>query len=544
MFILRSLLFTVLTSLLQLAIAGTDGVSQRVERVSLSEQDYRSFLSAMGITEKRGWRESLVLEAERTLLLSQQAQLSDQQRRHINLTAEGKVDRWIIKEWQKRIAQSTALTALESKAIQAEVSGDLKRPERWLLWNIYLSFPEVRGGDAEVEIRSQMRAIREAIVGGEKFSEQAARHSQSASRYLDGRIGWSSLARLAPALRSTVAGMGKDHLSEIIESRQGLSLLYVEDVREASVLSRETQVKKLAGKRLGEKRKRTWQRLLDRAQAISEGELSNLLVEEKSDQLILRTATHTMNSGDLLHWGATVGQAARLQPPGDVRVVALEYLRVRQMAISAAEDGVESPPRMHQWLVHFFSAQTELDRRASTRVKEVGEREVAGHYRSHPEEFMEPRKWAVSLIQLDYRGEDQTSVKLLANQIMEGVVRGDLDFGNAAKRYSSGPGADQGGYLGERSAKELLFLDGITVKVLKRMLPGEIEGPIPGKRKMVLLKMHQIIAPTKKPLGEVREQITRWLETEAMGRAREEVLVELKTPTSAASDRGIRANLP
>jgi parvulin-like peptidyl-prolyl isomerase len=510
---------------------GTGDTTEQGEEKHLSNAQYQSFLKALQLENRKDWEIRLRSDVNKILLLSNQAQLSKQQQRRIEFAADGTLQRRQIRQWRRQLLGTIQLDRAERDSIDASVVGDIQRPAGWLLWNVFLAWPEGADTTERARTRARLGEIRSAIIGGADFSEQARRFSHSSSRYLGGRIGWVRLERIGPSLREAIEQLDSGDYSPIVESRKGAAFYFAEKVRPAQTISRAEQIDKRRQSELKKKRKQAWANISKQAQQAAEADLQQRWavhgkthIRQTSDKILKGAAPIALQ--DLIHWNSAFSQtrnAVQLSP----RDLALAFLRTKNLAAMAAESSKQPTEEMRSWLIHYFRAQSEFNRLAALQADPVNEEEIEQYFNNHQGDFQAPPQWDASLIQFDYNTENQLEVKSLAHRVSEQIRKGELSFAEAAKRYSTAPSAAKQGRLGSKNTRQLLFLDPIALQTLKTMDAGQIEGPIPGNGKLMLLLLHAKSPAIQKPLSEVREQIREALQEKKRRHAGDEILFNL-----------------
>ena len=82
------------------------------------------------------------------------------------------------------------------------------------------------------------------------------------------------------------------------------------------------------------------------------------------------------------------------------------------------------------------------------------------------------------------------------------------DFGDLAKQFSEGPGADKGGELGTFSRGQM---DPTLAEVVFRLKPGEVSAPVRTATGFHLLRVDELVASGHKPLEDVSDEIRETL---------------------------------
>jgi peptidyl-prolyl cis-trans isomerase SurA len=102
--------------------------------------------------------------------------------------------------------------------------------------------------------------------------------------------------------------------------------------------------------------------------------------------------------------------------------------------------------------------------------------------------------------------------RLKAVEVRELALKG-ADFGELAKQFSEGPGADNDGELGTFAHGEM---DGTLDEVAFALKPGEVSTPVRTSAGFHLLRVRERIASGHRPLKEVQDQIREALYNEAL----------------------------
>lgn len=102
---------------------------------------------------------------------------------------------------------------------------EYRRPDRARAQHILLVPDSASTADRETA-RSRLQEIRERIVEGAAFADQAAAHSQCPSgRQTGGSLGWFSRGMMVPEFDKAVFSMAVGELSEVVETSVGLHLI-------------------------------------------------------------------------------------------------------------------------------------------------------------------------------------------------------------------------------------------------------------------------------------------------------------------------------
>ena len=126
--------------------------------------------------------------------------------------------------------------------------------------------------------------------------------------------------------------------------------------------------------------------------------------------------------------------------------------------------------------------------------------EVRAFYEANKEEFAQQRRVRLGLILFD----SQT----LAEEVLAGIQAGELSFGEAAGRYSRGPGAEQGGDMGMFAWGDLSPNWRGAVEPLR---VGDVSAVVLIQDRPAVIKLLEEKAGELKTLADVEEQIRETL---------------------------------
>ena len=97
--------------------------------------------------------------------------------------------------------------------------------ERVLAQHILIS-PDGETDVSKQEARQKIAAIRDRVLAGKKFSDEAAEHSMCPSGKEGGSLGWFGRGMMVPEFDQAVFSMNVGEVSEIIETQFGFHVIY------------------------------------------------------------------------------------------------------------------------------------------------------------------------------------------------------------------------------------------------------------------------------------------------------------------------------
>ena len=137
----------------------------------------------------------------------------------------------------------------------------------------------------------------------------------------------------------------------------------------------------------------------------------------------------------------------------------------------------------------------------------IREEDIAEYYDKHRDEFMFKGKVHLAIIVLKQEGQsNQGGSGSLSSQAEDIIARlkGGEDFGELARKFSKGPGAEDGGDVGFFKASQL---DPKLREIIKEMSPGDISKPILSPSGIQIVKLIDNQEERLKPLEEVKDAI-------------------------------------
>ena len=137
----------------------------------------------------------------------------------------------------------------------------------------------------------------------------------------------------------------------------------------------------------------------------------------------------------------------------------------------------------------------------------IREEKIREYYEQHKDEFRSEEKVhlaAILLRQEDPSNQDETRFLLgKAREIVARLKSGE-DFGELARKFSQGPGAEEGGDLGFFKTSQL---DPELIEIIKKMSAGDISEPIVRPSSIQIIRLEEEEEKGLKPFGEVRDAI-------------------------------------
>lgn len=158
----------------------------------------------------------------------------------------------------------------------------------------------------------------------------------------------------------------------------------------------------------------------------------------------------------------------------------------------------------------------------------IREEQIKEYYEQHKEEFRTEgtvRLAAIVLKQEGAKNPDRSGPLYRKAQELLSRIRQGEDFGALAREFSQGPGAKEGGDLGDFKTSQL---DPELVNAINRMSPGDVSEPIIRPSAIQIVKLVEKNEMKQKPFGEVREAVQMLLYRKEMEERYSSWIKELK----------------
>lgn len=157
----------------------------------------------------------------------------------------------------------------------------------------------------------------------------------------------------------------------------------------------------------------------------------------------------------------------------------------------------------------------------------IGHDEEMKYYDEHKKDFVRPEQVALRAIEIKTEGKKESEVpelKAKAQKLLDRVKEGE-DFGELAKRFSDGPTAQQGGFLGVYKRGELSKeLEDMVFQMKKNALTDVIET----KQGFLVLQVLEHYDEGEQSFSKVENEIMDHLYNEKMEPAMREYLKTLR----------------
>ena len=194
-------------------------------------------------------------------------------------------------------------------------------------------------------------------------------------------------------------------------------------------------------------------------------------------------------------------------------------------------DGLKRQGMSYEMYREGIKSQLEQSRIVNIEVRSriiIREEQIKEYYEKHKEEYRTEGGVRLSAIILKQEGAGNPSrsgpLFQKAQEVLKRIKQGEA-FGTLAREFSQGPGAKEGGDLGEFKTSQL---DPELLKAINRMSPGDVSEPIIRPSAIQIIKLIEKKETKQKPFSEVRETIQLLLYQKEMEKRFSSWIKELK----------------
>ena len=291
-----------------------------------------------------------------------------------------------------------------------EIRDSFTRPERSRLRNLFKRFPVDADSEVKKALRQEMAALRRRALEGESFARLAEEASDSQTRLQGGLLGNVRAGTFRPEVDAVAMALEAGEVSEVLETEDGLTLLYCEQKLDAVTRSDEELMEIARDQVVNTKYRRAWhelqQELSERARATSETEPSAAMEDFLVKKMTVREA---------------LSRGLHEQPGLDRR-----WYWKQQQVLSAK------------------ALASEIQRR----LKPITEQDQRAYFETKGRDLIRPAHFRLTVLALSADEQDLRRVYQRGAEIRQSILRGEVSLEDAARRHSVDPSAKDGGQVG------------------------------------------------------------------------------------------------
>jgi len=436
------------------------------------------------------------------------------------------------------VAEPDLRAAFEARA------GELSMPERRLLFQIFLR--RMPGAQERIE------SLREQVLAGDGFSRLASEYSESETRHRGGFVGWMVPGMLPRGFEDVVFGLEEGVPSEVVATREGYHLFYVDEVLPAKSLGFEEARPLLLERLEAERTEASLAELDARFEApagsliLDRQELASVLNSGESDEPVLRLGDESWALADLQrrmrdyisHEAGNLGS-----PTFELAWQIVDHARRREELYLGCRNGGHIPPKTLASRLDAWQNRALVDAERHRRLTELALQDDAGlrlFYESNIGEYSTPPTWTIRVLEIPLGERPEAVMQRL--ETAASTPGSNLDT----------LATELGGTIEDLGARTLAAVAVSRPKLPSLVAPleaGQLTAPY---RTEDGLEIAEVVSRTESrpiPFDEVRERVaTRYVQqytTELYERLSDDILrgAELSIVPEAVSEMR-RAGLP
>jgi len=330
---------------------------------------------------------------------------------------------------KRHTAESVTVADEEIDAVVASDPLGFDRPRSVRLKNLFKRFPPNGSEQDREQIRLRMEELHQQLMAGGDMSALALAESDSETRYRGGLMGTIEEGQLPPALDAIVMNLPEGEVSEIIESRDGLTMIQCDAVIPAKKHGA-TEVRSMAEANIARNRRR--QAIVDldaELLAAADLEISMDLAldpECPPDQAIANFGAHSVSRAHLDELAA-----ARRSPRGraqelneaQARAILESYAisttaAERARKVGLVDDDLMSSVDHRQQVI---LATEELNRRVGLQLVVPTDAEIIEYFEANRAVFRSPSQIDLETIRFPFTPESLQEVSHQARQTLDAI---------------------------------------------------------------------------------------------------------------------------
>lgn len=397
----------------------------------------------------------------------------------------------LVQAMLRRESQAAEPTPAEVEAALLAEKGELQRPRRVRLRNIFKKVPAGAGPAERDAARKALEGVRERLRAGADFAEVALRESDSQTRFRGGLMGAVPPGVLQPEVERVAFALKEGELSAVIETPDGFTLLRCDGIVEARVMSLEEargRIRQGLFTRRSTARQRALREELLRSASVQET-LEPALAAGRDDAVAARFDGGTVTLAEL-KWLADGPLDAR--PRDALHATIEEHVFRVKLAERARQQGVDEDAAVRarvRWARARVLATFEMARRVNRVLVPPTEAEIRARFEAERKRYQKPPELDFSIIELASAPSGERDRLQAAEALAAELRAGRRDFAEAARSLSRHASARDGGRLGWTTVREAANLGPSVLRALELLGPGEVSGPVQQDDTLFVLKL-------------------------------------------------------
>jgi len=307
--------------------------------------------------------------------------------------------------------------------------------------------------------KKRSKEVEAALAAGEAFAAVAQRFSDSTNAGSGGLVANVSLSAMEGIAGKTLEHLRLGEPSGVVETRSGLHFFQL--------------LRRFPAKLDRHQQEQRW--LLQR-----QGELRRALLEHLRTEVAIDTTGTVWKVGSSELDAAVAFDLMKLtmqqNPTADTWQSVVDLLLLVEYAQTQALDTSQIEPLISQ------ARQNEIlrgcfQRQWQSLLSEISDEQLRSSFQANQAAFAQPGAATVELIFLA-QGTDPFATQLKAEKLVAELRQGKLTFADGARRFSTGPGANNGGKLGELQPWQWALLNPALPRLIYTLETQKVSDPV------------------------------------------------------------------
>ena len=390
-------------------------------------------------------------------------------------------DRVLSQALRRRVLGEVKVGEAEVEQALRENDADRHHPRRVQLANLFKRVPPDAGPAERQAVRLRIEDLRRQILAGADFAEMARRESDSQTRFRGGRMGVAGPGQLAPYLEKVAFELGEGEVSDVLDHREGFTLLKCLGIFPESTMPVGEARKKLRRHLESEAGDRRLEEVLKAA--LGRWPLAVDLPAEgigsaEPTRVVARFGERAVTTADLGRWLGGPGRLAQGEwSDEELQAVMQERARMHAGARRAAELGLQASPQVAaqlEWGRLRILATEEMGKRVRDSFHTPADEELRARFESSRQHRVQPARFRLSVLRFGWEDQPLPARFQRAEEALARVRAGRSTFERAARELSTHGSSSRGGDLGWLTSRGLAGLGPSVMATIKQLEVGAV----------------------------------------------------------------------
>ncbi len=422
----------------------------------------------------------------------------------------------LLEATESSLVEGLDVSDADVEAYYAEHGEELNRPERVRARIILRELPRNASRAAVAGELDRLREIQAMFLSGSSFADLAVRYSQDESAAGGGLLPPFERSEASPELARVIDSLEPGELSDVVRLPQGLALVQLEGVDEATSVPFEDVALEMRGRLLRERREERLRESLAEARSLMSAQTDDTAIVSTAPGAVERPVVRFDEGAVTL---ADLGLEDR--PPflrEAVRRAVDEELLLRLAERNAAPSTLEELARLREEIV----ADVMLDRLVQAQTPPINPNDILARYEQQRDELALPERRIFAVIRIQAERGDLQEARAAAEAIAR-IWRpdGPMHQRNRAEVWGPISAAEL-----SRTTTEELSRAAFALQTGETTEPLLVESGA-GNLGYVLLRLHEVLPEGVPPYDEVRDRLADEIREERAGSSRARVRSEL-----------------